>query len=40
MNLKYTGVEKLAKHPAGGNAGPALQFAIECQWPGVPQGER
>jgi hypothetical protein len=27
-------------HPAGGNAGSALQFAIERQWPGVPQPAR
>ena len=24
-------------HPAGGNARSALQFAVECHWPGVPQ---
>ena len=31
----------LLKRPkAGGNAGPALPFAIKCQWPGVPQPGR
>ena len=27
-------------HPAGGNARAALQFAIGCHWPGVPQPGR